>query len=96
MTGGLKDIFECVVPSKEGLQASLHYFATESERTIEDNMHKVYGIRVEKRIVDTIVEAEEVHDVTTKYEDIIHLTELMYRNDVTPVTVINVVQDFIA
>lgn len=96
MPGGVKNIFECVVPSIEGIQGSLHYFATECEISIEGTKAIVYGIRVEKRHADCVEEAEEYCDITTRYDDIIRLTELLYRNSVTPVSVFNVIEDYIA
>lgn len=96
MPGGVKNIFECVVPSVKGMDGSLHYFATECEISIDGSKSTVYGVRVEKRQEESVLEAEEYCDVTTRYDDILRLTELMYRNCVTPVTVLNIIEDFIA
>lgn len=96
MPGGVKNIFECVVPNIEGIQGSLHYYATECEIIIEGTKAVVYGIRVEKRYEECVKEAEEFCDVTISYDDIMRLTDLMYRNSVTPVSVINIIEDYIA
>jgi len=96
MVGDTKDIFQCVVPKIEGLQGSLHYFVTESEFTIEGCCCKVYGVRVEKKVDEVVKESEEYSEITTLYDDIIHLTELMSRNEVTPVSVSNIIEDYLA
>jgi len=96
MPGGIKNIYECTVPAVEGIQGSLHYFATECEISIEGIKAKVYGIRVEKRLKDSVEESEEYCDVTTKYDEILFLTKLMSRNSVTPVSVLNVIEDYIS
>jgi hypothetical protein len=91
-----KRIFECIVSDIEGIEGSFHYYATETEVACEDFCSKVYGIRVENKLNGTVKDYIEYIDVTSLYDEIIKLTELMARNKVTTVSAGDIVEDFIS
>jgi hypothetical protein len=93
--GESKKIFERVVFDIEGIEGSFHYYATETEIACEDFSSKIYGIRVENELNGTIKDCIEYIDVTSLHSEIIKLIELMARNKVTPVSVGDIVYDFI-
>ena len=93
MMSGTKDIYEFTVSEVQELEGSLHYFITESES--EDYSCKTYGIRVEKRINNVLVDSEELLDITTMYKEILDFTSLISRNTVTPVCISEVVEDYL-
>lgn len=93
--GESKRIFECVVSEIEGVEGSFHYYATETDIACEDFCSKVYGIRVENKVDGTVKDCIEYIDVTTLYDEIIRLIQLMARNNVTTVSVGDIVEDFI-
>lgn len=90
-----KKIFECVVSDIEGVEGSLHYYAIESEFSNEEFNSKVYGIRVENKFNGITKNYIEFIDVTSIYEEIINLIKLMAQNTVTPISVGDVVEDFV-
>ncbi len=75
----------------------LQYFLEQEHSTIEGEEARIaYGIRVVKLDADGAFQEERrILDITSRESVIDHLLLLMCRNQVTPVTAMDVVEDFV-
>lgn len=72
----------------------LEYYQVESAITEASHLAK-YGIEILKRDVvnDDILERKEIRDITNVEEKIYNVLDILYRNEVTPVSVDDVIED---
>ena len=56
---------------------------------------KDYGIRITKKNVEPIQEVTEIRNITTNYDEINRILNILYENNVTPITSKDVIRDII-
>ena len=75
-------------------QFKLEYYQVKSSITEASHLVK-YGVEILKRDVinDEILERKEIRDITNVEEKIYNVLDILYRNEVTPVSVNDVIED---
>lgn len=76
---------------------SLNYYLLQDTCTAEGAANKpVFGIRVELTNMGRLVDTAEICDVTTSIERGKYLINLLSNNTVTPVSLVDVIEDYLA
>ena len=82
------------------LQTNIIYEMTTCKKEIEDvGVVQVYGINVYQEGGDNLYADENVckiEDISSKYEEVAHLMNLLAENHVMPVHILDVVSDYVA
>ena len=75
-------------------QFKIEYYQLESAITEASHLAK-YGVEILKRDVvnNEILERREIRDITNVEEKIYNVLDILYRNEVTPVSVDDVIED---
>ena len=77
-----------------GNKFKIEYYQLESSITEANHLVK-YGVEILKRDVvnDNILERKEIRDITNTEEKIYNLLDILYRNEVTPISLNDVIED---
>ena len=72
----------------------IEYYQLESAITEASHLAR-YGVEILKRDVvnDEILERKEIRDITNVEEKIYNVLDILYRNEVTPVSVDDIIED---
>lgn len=76
---------------------SLNYYLLQNTCMAEEDANlPVYGIRVELTNQGRLIDAAEICDVTASMERGKYLINLLSKNTVTPISLLNVIEDYLA
>jgi hypothetical protein len=85
------------LPENSLKACSLVYYLIQNLCTADENENRpVYGIRVELLEMGKLVHASELNDVTASIEKGKYLLNLLSKNAVTPISLMDVIEDFMA
>ncbi len=81
---------------ENGEQYTLAYSVVESDYCVNNDKIKAYGIRVEKFSGNNLLECKEFKNITSKSIEIKRLFMLLSEHTVTPITLSDVLEDYLA
>ncbi len=91
---------EVIVPQSEEIskEFSLKYYLVVTEKLQKGSLIETFGIEVAKFCEPELhdVESKLIDDIFTSKEKVTDILEILYRNLVTPVTLVDVVSDLIS